>query len=104
MPTKSVLLTGATGFIGRHMAALLVARNCEVVSLQRSTEPVNGISQTLALSDIELGTIVAALGGRKFDWLVHLAGYGVRPQDRDTEKMFSVNVDMARRLVQRAAS
>ncbi len=99
MSAKSVLLTGATGFIGRHVAACLATDKCEVVSLQRSSENVSGVSETLALADFKLGNLMTALNGRKFDWLIHLAGYGVRPWDRDAETMFSVNADMARRII-----
>jgi len=43
------------------------------------------------------------LDRRRFDRLFHLAAYGVRPEDRDVEPMFRINVDVTRALVESAA-
>lgn len=103
MIRRSVLLTGATGFIGRHLAAYLHRRGFMVTSLQRSREAVAGVSETLTVPAFEPAAISEALRGRRFDWLLHFAGSGVRPDDRDIEQMFAVNVDATRRLVRLAA-
>jgi UDP-glucose 4-epimerase len=104
MAVKSVLLTGTTGFIGRYMAVQLGARGHHVVSLQRSAERVPGIAEILVAPAFDLDTIAMKLRKRRFDWLIHLAGYGVRPGDRDEETMFRVNVDVTEKLVQEACT
>jgi UDP-glucose 4-epimerase len=103
MTTRSVLLTGATGFIGRHLAADLHRRGFVVTSLQRAEAAVPGVTETIRVADFTPATLTQALAGRRFDWLLHFASYGVRPDDRDAEQMFAVNVDATRRLVQLAA-
>src|SRR5580704_17124024 len=104
MAVKSVLLTGTTGFIGRYMAVQLGARGHHVVSLQRSAERVPGIAEILLAPAFDLDAIAMKLRKRRFDWLIHLAGYGVRPGDRDEETMFRVNVDVTEKLVQEACT
>src|ERR1700730_10822362 len=98
MAVKSVLLTGATGFIGRHMAAQLKMRGHTVVSLQRSTEMVPGVDEIIVVPEFDVEAISIGLRNRSFDWLVHLAGYGVRHEDRDTETMFCINFGVTPRL------
>jgi UDP-glucose 4-epimerase len=104
MAVKSVLLTGTTGFIGRHMAAQLKERGHRVISLQRSLEVVAGVDEILLLPKFDADWVSQALQNRSFDWLVHLAGYGVRPGDRDWETMFRINVGVTHRLVQEAST
>jgi uncharacterized protein (TIGR01777 family) len=43
---KRVVLTGATGLLGRHLAAALVARGDDVVPLSRGTRTVAGVTTT----------------------------------------------------------
>jgi nucleoside-diphosphate-sugar epimerase len=104
MAVRSVLLTGTTGFIGRHMAAQLKKAGHHVVSLQRSTETVPGVDEILVVPEFDVDTVSTKLKNRNFDWLVHLAGYGVRPGDRDAERMFRINVGVTHRLVQEACA
>ncbi len=100
----SVLLTGGTGFIGRHLASALVARGDKITSLQRIAMPLPGVVDTIILPDLTPDALSGALSGRRFDYLYHLAGYGVRPQERCIKSMFRVNVDVTRRLVAEAES
>jgi UDP-glucose 4-epimerase len=104
MTVKSVLLTGTTGFIGRHMAAQIKKSGHNVVSLQRSTERVAGVDETLVAPEFDIDAISMKLRNRHFDWLIHLAGYGVRAGDRDAEAMFRINVVLTHRLVQEASA
>jgi len=99
----SVLLTGATGFIGRHLARRLAATGCSVTALQRSPTPVPGVREVLRVTDLSPDAVSQALAGRRFDRLFHLPAYGVRPEDRDVERMFRINVDVTRALVESAA-
>ena len=102
--TPKVLLTGGTGFVGRHLAKALADAGCEITSLQRSPERPAGISDIIQIDELDPDGISGALAGRTFDWLFHLAGYGVNPLDRKIEPMFRINVAVLQRLVEEAAT
>jgi nucleoside-diphosphate-sugar epimerase len=101
--TPTVLLTGSTGFVGRHLAHRLAADGWAVTSLQRSSAPVPGVREILRVPELTADAVSRALAGRRFNRLFHLAAYGVKPDDRDPEPMFRINVDVTRRLVEEAA-
>ena len=65
-----VLATGASGFLGRAVAAELVARGHEVRTLQRRPSSVVGATDVLG-SITDLDTVARALEGR---YRVKLAG------------------------------
>ncbi|MEH2511968.1 UDP-glucose 4-epimerase [Nitrobacteraceae bacterium AZCC 1564] len=100
---KTVLLTGTTGFIGRHVARRLANVGARVISLQRSELCVPGVTETIQIAEFSAPHISDALQGRSFDWLIHLAAAGVSPFDRDIARLLSVNVDGTRALVVAAA-
>jgi nucleoside-diphosphate-sugar epimerase len=102
--TRSVLVTGGNGFIGRHLVRRLLRDGHDVSLLLRSPDPVDPRAARLSLSRFDAEGIAVALRGRRFDWVFHLAGYGVHPGDRDAEMMFRVNVDVTRILVELASS
>lgn len=69
-----VLVTGASGFLGRHLLAALARRRCEVVRLTRG--PLDPSDPRLLRWDPERGQVdEAAL--RDLDAVVHLAGQGI---------------------------
>jgi len=74
--TRRIAVTGATGFIGRHLVADLVARGVEVVAVGR---PLDGATVTNALNGV--------------DALVHLAGVVSSVRDQDYS---AVNVGLTR--------
>src|SRR6266478_4452631 len=100
---RSVLVTGGNGFIGRHLVRRLVSDGHAVTLLQRSSNSLSGVNELLHVDPFSRDTISAALSGRRFDWVFHLASYGVRPQDRDIEPMFRVNVDATQGLIEIAS-
>jgi nucleoside-diphosphate-sugar epimerase len=68
-----LLVTGANGFLGRHLVATLVARNLPVRRAVRALAPADGDSSSaVAVGDLDGNTDwAAALAG--VDTLVHLA-------------------------------
>lgn len=79
---KSVLLTGGTGLIGRHLTEQLLAKGYKVSHLSRS--PGKDSRVTTFLWDVEKGDIDAhCLDG--VDTVVHLAGANIA-EKRWTEK------------------
>ena len=90
---RQTLLTGATGFIGGYVLERLLAEGDAVTLLQRSSAPVLGISPVV-FDGLAADDIAKVLAGRSFDRIIHLAGYGVAPGDRDLALMQAINVDL----------
>ena len=89
----SVLVTGATGFIGSHVARLLAARGDEVVLAVERGSP------DTAIEDLDLKRVTCDVRDRRavrralraVERVFHCAGVtSVRPQD--SERVFDVNV------------
>jgi nucleoside-diphosphate-sugar epimerase len=100
---KSILVTGATGFVGRHLVARLQRDGARVSAIARRADPtLAGIDWRLLPETWAEADIAAALGGGPFDGLIHLAAYGVAPSDRDPAAMFRVNVELTAHLARLA--
>jgi len=98
-----VFLTGATGFIGHHVASALAAEGAELRMLVRKTSNlanIEGIPGETYLGDLARPeSIRAALDG--CDAVVHVAA-DYRLWIRDPEAMYRVNVDGTRDLLKLA--
>ncbi|MGB0890248.1 MAG: NAD-dependent epimerase/dehydratase family protein, partial [Solirubrobacterales bacterium] len=66
-----ILVSGATGFIGKPLVAKLRERGDEVVTLTRGPDSENAIHWDLAAGELD----PTAVGG--FDAIVHLAGESI---------------------------
>ena len=66
-----ILVTGATGFIGRHLVSALVAQGDEVVSASRAAQGPPGVVCHVT-HDFAAGQPFPDLG--RLDAVVHLAG------------------------------
>jgi GDP-4-dehydro-6-deoxy-D-mannose reductase len=67
-----VLITGAAGFVGRHLAAHLRDSGHDVVGIGRADAPVDFEYRTVDLLD---APAVEAQLNDGFDWVFHLAAY-----------------------------
>jgi dihydroflavonol-4-reductase len=67
-----VLVTGATGFIGRHVVRRLVGDGHEVRILARASSDISGLPPGIEVARGELGASGDACAG--MDGLIHLAG------------------------------
>ncbi|VEF09880.1 NAD-dependent epimerase/dehydratase [Pseudomonas fluorescens] len=76
-----VLVTGATGFVGRHLVAALLARGCEIRAVARSLQKaqsmpwindVEFVSADLHASDLDIAALMEGV-----DALAHLAWPGL---------------------------
>ncbi len=73
MSRPRVLLTGATGLIGRPTAAALSASGAEVIALSRSGRGVGAAAASLQCDLLDPDALRAAVGAAKASHLVHLA-------------------------------
>jgi nucleoside-diphosphate-sugar epimerase len=98
MSAQRALVTGATGFIGRHLVDALIDANMQVVALIRSGRRLpnqwRGRVACIECADWGEAGLRAALGSQPFEVAFHLATYGVRPTDRDLGLMLRINVDL----------
>ncbi|MGV3632913.1 MAG: NAD-dependent epimerase/dehydratase family protein [Pseudorhodoplanes sp.] len=97
------LVTGASGFVGRHLVEALLRRGTKVIALCRPTsllpEHWRNAVERIDCRDWSTEGIAAALSGRAFVSLYHLAAYGVVPTDRDAGEMRRINAQLPAALV-----
>ena len=83
MSGQCALVTGATGFIGRHLVDRLIDAKTQVVALIRPgslvPEQWRGRVTCIECADWSEAGLRAALASQSFDVVFHLATYGVRP-------------------------
>ena len=95
MTKQTVLVTGATGFIGSHLVKRLVADDYQVVVLKRSfsdTKRINDILPSLVCYDIDCCAIEKPFQDLGvIDAVVHLATFYSRDQ-KNLSKMFETNI------------
>lgn len=85
-----VLVTGATGFVGRRLTSLLQGEGHEVVALiRRADDEVAG--QRIVVERLDSRSVRDALSNTRIDAVVNLAAAGVHPADRDPATLAQVN-------------
>jgi dihydroflavonol-4-reductase len=86
---RRVAVTGATGFIGRHLATHLVARGDAVLAIQRpGSSRAASAGATVVRAPLETTALADAFRG--VDVVVHLAGVVSTSRERE---FFDVNAD-----------
>ena len=87
--SRSVLVTGGAGFIGRNLCATLKRRGWNVVSLDSDPADVSGCEKC----DIsEAGPLEAIFQGRQFEAIIHLASVLATASKEDPHTSTNVNV------------
>jgi nucleoside-diphosphate-sugar epimerase len=97
---RRVLVTGATGFLGRHLVRALVAARAQTHAVVRavapdqpSLVPTSDDRLHLHVCDLTDGPSLAEIVGRIDPEVVfHLAAYGTTPSQRDVELIDRVNI------------
>lgn len=97
MSAASVLVTGASGFIGVHLVTRLLSEGCRVTVLARSSSalPAEWRDRVLvvACDDFNERNLRRLLKD-PVETVFHLAAYGVRPDHRDVEEIVRINIEM----------
>lgn len=86
---ERILLTGASGFLGKHIRACARARGQRLVAACRS--PLDG--SAIHLDVCNPATVEAALSEVKPSVIIHCAAYGVNYAEQDWRRAFAVNVE-----------
>lgn len=93
---KTVLLTGATGFLGSHMLELLLQSGYNVIVTKRSTSDVWRIEHLLSKVqsyDIDTDSIETVFASNKIDAVIHLATlYRKFNNGKEVAEMVSSNI------------
>jgi UDP-glucose 4-epimerase len=99
MATPRVLVTGASGFIGRALVAALRARNLEVTGMDLQPFPDRSIECVIGdLTDVHL---VRSLSQRPFDVIFHLAARTSVVQSKaDPDGVYANNVAATQALLE----
>lgn len=84
---ETVLVTGASGFTGRHMVHLLEARGHKVIGFGRAGEREGNIEVDLC----DVRAVGEAVNRVQPDWVVHLAGIAFVGHG-DADALYRVNV------------
>ena len=69
---RTILLTGATGFVGRHLTERFVAAGHDVIAAVRRPAVLQGPSSTRI--DLDRQSVARGIAERRVDTLVHVAG------------------------------
>jgi GDP-4-dehydro-6-deoxy-D-mannose reductase len=68
-----ILVTGASGFVGRHLVGRLVSRGDHVIGIGTETAPAPGVAEWRRADLRAAGDLMAAIGESRPDAIVHLA-------------------------------
>jgi UDP-glucose 4-epimerase len=96
MSNPTILLTGATGFLGSHMLEALVANEYKVIALKRSTSNmwrISNIKNNVTFYDVDQITVSDIFCNHKIDVIVHMATlYKKYEESSDIHEMVDANI------------
>lgn len=99
-----ILLTGATGFIGRHLFKALKDENHEVVVLARSTSETSFTGENKVLtSDQDFETLRKEFSSFSFDGIIHLASLYINQHEPDDiDDLIQSNISLGTKVLEMA--
>ena len=109
MADRSVLLTGATGFVGANLARRLLREGCQVhllVRREHATWRLQGIGDQVQFHQVELtdrAGLDRLIAQVRPEWIFHLAAYGAYSWQAGVQQMIQTNVTGTANLVEACA-
>jgi len=101
---ETILLTGATGFLGSHLLEALLARGYQVVILKRSfsdTWRINHLLNRVKSYDLDRDATGKAFKDQQIDVVIHLATYYRKfDSGEKISEMFNANVAFPVELIE----
>lgn len=97
------LITGASGFIGTHLATALCERGVEVTCLSRRPLPHLPDARVLVVPTWEPEHVRQALQDTQAEIVFHLAAAGVSPKDRSSRTLLRGNAELVATLLEAVA-
>jgi nucleoside-diphosphate-sugar epimerase len=98
---KTVIVTGATSFIGVHIIKEYLKNNCPVIAVVRPNSknldrlPKNNLLTVIEINMEKIGTLIEKIERNKIDIFYHLAWEGVRIPYRDDKILQNRNYTYA---------
>ncbi len=83
---KKVLITGATGFVGRHLAEHFLAKGYQVTGLCRHAHAKKSRISLIKVDMTDPRQIKAAVSASRPDWIFHLAAQSIARSSWEMEK------------------
>ncbi len=94
-----VMVTGANGFIGTHVAAALGRSGARVTQVVRTRRP--DTDRAAVVADLADERAIAGLvAAERPEVIFNLAGYGVDPSERDEIPALALNTELPARLAE----
>jgi nucleoside-diphosphate-sugar epimerase len=102
MTMKKIVLTGATGFLGSHLASMLIKNGYQVIALKRRSSSLHRLAnisselEMVDVDDVNFDEVFSKFG--KIDAIIHTATcYG--RNDESISEIFSANTDFPLKLL-----
>jgi nucleoside-diphosphate-sugar epimerase len=102
--SETILLTGATGFIGSHLLEELINQNYEVIILKRSfsnTWRIDHLLNDVTSYDIDKVPIENIFDNHGINYVVHLATYYKKTHEyNDIEELMESNITIPTKILE----